>query len=82
MFCGLGDHLASVNDFRWLKDFLSKQDSLAYYEEYDFGHISFLLPTDLKVYQDIVTLVKSYNPEANLSTIATDVKNVVPNKDN
>jgi hypothetical protein len=78
----LEDHLASVNDFRWLKDFLSKQDSLAYYQEFNFGHISFLLPADLKVYQDIVTLVKSYNPEGNPSTTTTEVNNVVQNKDN
>ena len=63
MFCGVEDHLAALNDFRWLKDQLTDQDSLAFYEEYQFGHLSFMLPTNLRVYQDIVTLVKGFNPE-------------------
>jgi len=42
---------------------LNEQDSLAFYEEYKFGHLSFMLPTNLRVYQDIVTLVKGFNPE-------------------
>lgn len=36
--------------------------SLVFYEEYKFGHLSFLIPKSLKIVQDVVNLVKTFNP--------------------
>jgi HEPN domain-containing protein len=35
---------------------------LVFYEEYKFGHLSFLIPNSLKHYQDIVNLLRTFNP--------------------
>ena len=61
LLVGCEDKLAHVNDVRWLKDLLHEQGSVAYYEEYKLGHMAFLLPKNLKHFQDIVSLVKTFN---------------------
>ena len=62
LLVGCEDKLAHVDDVRWLKDLLHEQGSVAYYEEYKLGHMAFLLPKNLKHFQDIVSLVKTFNP--------------------
>jgi lysosomal acid lipase/cholesteryl ester hydrolase len=62
LFAGSEDKLAHISDVRWLKELLERQKSLCFYEEYKFGHLSFLLPNNLKHFQDIVSLIQRYNP--------------------
>ena len=62
LFAGTEDKLAAIEDVRWLKEKLETQDSLIYYEEYKFGHLAFLIPNNLQIYQDIVNLLKTFNP--------------------
>ncbi|CDW79126.1 ab-hydrolase associated lipase region family protein [Stylonychia lemnae] len=62
LLAGSDDHLANINDVRWLKEQLQQQDSLIYYQEYPFGHLAFLLPNTIKHFQDCIDLVKRYNP--------------------
>jgi hypothetical protein len=62
LLAGTEDKLAHIEDVRWLKEELGKQGSLVFYEEYKFGHLAFLIPNQLKVYQDIVNLLKTFNP--------------------
>jgi hypothetical protein len=48
MLAGTEDKLAQIDDVRWLKDKMFGQSSLIFYEEYKFGHLSFLIPNSLK----------------------------------
>lgn len=48
LFAGAEDHLANIADVRWLKDVMNEQGCLVYYDEYKFGHLSFLLPKNLR----------------------------------
>jgi hypothetical protein len=47
---------------RWLKDLLQQQGCLAYYDEFKFGHLSFLLPKDNRHFHDIIKQIKRHNP--------------------
>ena len=62
MHCGLTDHLSQIDNFRWLREKLLEQTSLAQYVEYNFGHLSFMLPTDAKIINDVVKVIKALNP--------------------
>eukprot|EP00347_Sterkiella_histriomuscorum_P012882 403366856 len=62
LLAGQEDKLANINDVRWLKEKLESQNSVVFYEEYKFGHLSFLIPNSLKHFQDVVQLVNKYNP--------------------
>jgi hypothetical protein len=78
MLAGTEDKLAHIDDVRWLKDFMIRLDSLIFYEEYKFGHLAFLIPNNLKVYQDIVNLLKTFNPayvkKRDVSVTSTPIK--------
>ena len=78
MLAGTEDKLAHIDDVRWLKDVMARQDSLMFYEEYKFGHLAFLIPNNLKVYQDIVNLLKTFNPayvkKRDMSSTSTPIK--------
>jgi len=78
MLAGSEDKLAHIDDVRWLKELMVSQDSLLFYEEYRFGHLAFLIPNNLKVYQDIVNLLKTFNPayvrKREVSTSNTPIK--------
>lgn len=62
LMAGIEDKLASIDDVRWLKEKLNGQGSLADYYEYKFGHLSFLIPNSLKHFQDIVNILRTFNP--------------------
>ena len=50
ILAGVEDKLAHIEDVRWLRDRMTTQGSMVFYEEYKFGHLSFLLPNNLKHY--------------------------------
>ncbi len=62
MHCGISDHLSQVENFRWLRDRLVEQNSIVQYQEYAFGHLSFMLPKEPKLAQDIIAVIMALNP--------------------
>jgi hypothetical protein len=62
LMAGSEDKLGHIKDVRWLKFLLSEQGSVCFYQEYKFGHLSFLLPNNFKHVEDMVELVQHYNP--------------------
>lgn len=59
MFVGTADELATVDDNRWAKPQLK---TLVHYKEYPLGHLSFMVAKDMSYFNDVMTLVKKYNP--------------------
>ena len=57
IFAGVEDKLAAIDDVRWLKDVLTSQNSVIFYEEYMIGHLTFLIPNNLKHFKDICSLL-------------------------
>ena len=43
---GSTDRLASIKDFRELRDNLYRNNSCIFYKEYEYGHLGFLIPPD------------------------------------
>eukprot|EP00347_Sterkiella_histriomuscorum_P002574 403367625 len=62
LFAGIEDKLANIDNVRWLKDELTRQGSCIQYEEHKIGHLAFLIPRELKVYQSTLNLLKAFNP--------------------
>jgi hypothetical protein len=62
LHCGISDHLSQIENFRWLKERLEEQKSLAFYKEYEIGHLSFMLPTEASLFIDIASIIKGFNP--------------------
>jgi hypothetical protein len=59
MFVGTSDELATVEDNRWAKPQLK---TLVHYKEYPLGHLSFMVAKDMSYFNDVLTLIKKYNP--------------------
>ncbi|CDW91490.1 ab-hydrolase associated lipase region family protein [Stylonychia lemnae] len=62
LIAGTEDKLADIEDVRWLREQMAKQGSLIFYEEHKIGHLAFLIPKNLIVYQQVVNLLKTFNP--------------------
>lgn len=62
LFCGTQDLLSSHEDYKWLKDTLEKNRSLAAFHEYPLGHLGLLMPNDEQNFKDILKVLKDYNP--------------------
>jgi homoserine acetyltransferase len=58
---GETDRLASMQDFRDLRDILCKTNSCAFYKEYPFGHLGFLIPPDKTLLDELLELVIHFN---------------------
>ena len=63
MFVGLQDSLGDDKDNRWLKNRLESAGSaLVHYQEIDAGHVSFMVGKDMTYFEDVLNLLKIYNP--------------------
>lgn len=63
MFVGLQDDLGDVNDNHWARDQInSGGDALVHYQEVNAGHSTFMVAKDMSYFDDVMTLVKKYNP--------------------
>ena len=56
MFAGSGDTVADPEDYFWLKEQLEEAGVLKLFKEYTFGHLAFLIPTDLDIGHLVDTL--------------------------
>jgi len=59
LFVGTSDQLATVEDNRKAKTQLS---TLAFYQEYSMGHMSFMVAKDMSYFNDVMALVRKYHP--------------------
>ena len=64
LFCGTDDLLASEEDYGWLRSELDKNGSLAFFGEYDLGHLGLLMPADETHFKDIVSVLDKHNGRA------------------
>lgn len=62
MFVGTKDQLATVEDNKWTKSHIPSE-LLAFYGEYELGHMTFLLAKDMSYFQDVLTLIRYFNKE-------------------
>jgi hypothetical protein len=55
--------LASLADFREMRDILSANNSCVFYKEYDYGHLGFLIPPDNLFFYELLELCSRFNPD-------------------
>ncbi len=61
LFTGVEDKLATIRDVRWLKEKLNVNKNVVEYKEYPkMGHITFLVPLEMKWFDDVLALIKKY----------------------
>ena len=61
LFTGTEDKLATLKDVRWLKEQLDKNNNVVEYKEFDkMGHLTFLMPLEMKWFDDVLNLIKKY----------------------
>lgn len=57
---GTSDQLASILDFRALRDRLNSTDSCVFYKEYDYGHLGFLVPPTNEYFFEMLELINHF----------------------
>ena len=72
MFTGTDDILADLTDSRWTRDRIG--DNLAYYEEVEAGHLTFMVGKDMTYFTTtVMDLLELYHPlpSATNGTVST-----------
>jgi dienelactone hydrolase len=60
MFYAEDDAFSTVDDVEWLRDELG--DAVVHYESIRGGHVTFLCAEDMSYLEDMIEVVKVYNP--------------------
>ena len=60
---GETDRLASMQDYRDLRDVLNANNACVFYKEYPYGHLGFLIPPDKTLFDEMLELIITYNPD-------------------
>ena len=63
MVGGETDRLASMQDYRDLRDVLNGNNSCVFYKEYPYGHLGFLIPPDKTLFDELLELIINFNPD-------------------
>ena len=63
LVCGREDLLSSQKDYLTIVAQLTATDSLVSFKEYDIGHIGMLVPVENTHIDDMVALLKKFQPE-------------------
>lgn len=58
LFSGLGDKIATPKDVYWLKEQLG--NNVILHNEYDLGHIGFIMANDMSWFNDVVNILELY----------------------
>lgn len=61
LYCGTDDLLSSEKDYNWLRSELDANGSLAFFGEYDLGHLGLLMPEDESHFKDIIGVLDKHN---------------------
>jgi len=62
LFAGATDELADLEDVAILRQSMTKSPNVTY-NEYPFGHASFLIAKDMSYINDVLAVLETYNPE-------------------
>lgn len=60
LLCGKTDVIVPIQDSHWTRDHLNK-DVIAFYKEYDYGHITFCTGKDMNYIEDVDRLLRQYS---------------------
>lgn len=63
MFVGTADDLGDTTDAEWAQENINSGGSaLVHYQEFAAGHASFLIGKDMSYFDEVMTLIRKYNP--------------------
>lgn len=65
LICGKTDMLSSPQDYKNLKELLTKNGNDVDFKEFDVGHLGILCPKDESIVDDILSSVLKYKPSDN-----------------